>query len=292
MTSPTLPYFRDAAQLPGPLPTRDEIEAVTARLPSNRDPRFRQIVVVRDCFVVKHGVHVDENEGHALLFVEKHLSVPAPRLLAMYREEHKLYIVMEFMPGKTLQDIWEHLSEKAKISILQQLRSIWDKMRALPSPGYFGSVTNGPLQHRFVWPTPDPRITGPFAKEEDLDLALALRSQLNWESNDRRGWTSEFFARHLPLALKGHQIKFTHSDLQRKNILVEEIDGKGHEEKRFRVSAVLDWEEAAWYPSYWEYAACFVDFQWTDWPEKVEEILDPWPLESAMLKLVRQDLDY
>jgi thiamine kinase-like enzyme len=125
-------------------------------------------------------------------------------------------------------------------------------------------------------------------------MALALRSQKNWESNQMRPWTSEFSARHLPVALKGHGSVFTHCDLQRKNILVEDLPAEGYDvERRFRVSAVLDWEDAGWYPSYWEYAGCFVDFQWVDdWPEKVEMILDPHPLESAMLRMVRQDVDY
>ena len=104
-----------------------------------------------------------------------------------------------------------------------------------------------------------------------------------------RPWISEFFARSLPVALKGHGSLFTHGDIQRKNILVEQLPAESHDAKRpFTVSSVLDWEDAGWYPSYWEYAALFVDFQWIDdWPEKVEIILDPHPLESAMLRMVR-----
>jgi thiamine kinase-like enzyme len=133
-----------------------------------------------------------------------------------------------------------------------------------------------------------------FRGEEKLNQALALRSRKNWEGNQIRPWTSEFFERNLPAALKGHGSVLTHGDIQGKNILVEQLRVEGHDdERRFRVSAVLDWEDAGWYPSYWEYAASFVDFVWVDdWPEKVESILDPYPLESAMLKIVRQDLDY
>lgn len=295
MISPhTLPYFRDPGQLPGPLPMSTEIEAATASLPTIRDPRFGRVVVVRERFIVKYGTHVLENEGFALLFLEEHPSIPAPRLYAMYREDGKLYLVIEFKSGRDLDGLWADLSENEKISILGQLKSIWDAMRSIATQGFFGNVTRGPLQHRFfLWRETEPKITGPFEKEEDLDLALALRSQLIWESNQRRGWTSEFFARHLPVALKGHRSTFTHADLHRKNILIEELPAEGSTERRFRVSAIVDWEMAGWYPSYWEYASCFVDFQWTeDWPEKVEYILDPWPLEAAMLRMVRQDLEF
>ncbi|KAL7625757.1 hypothetical protein AAE478_004980 [Parahypoxylon ruwenzoriense] len=186
------------------------------------------------------------------------------------------------------------LSDDDILDISGQLREIWGQIRSIPSPGIFGSVTGGPLRHRFFqWLEPDPRITGPFDKEEDLNIAPALRSQKNWEGKSRRGWMSEFFARNLPNTLTGHSSVFTHADLQRKNILVLEIPASHSRPRKLEVSAVVDWEDAGWYPSYWEYASCFVDFQWADnWPEHVERIIDPYISEAAVLRLVRQDLDF
>ena len=58
------------------------------------------------------------------------------------------------------------------------------------------------------------------------------------------------------------------------------------------MTAVVDWEDAGWYPSYWEYASAFVDFVWDDdWPEKFERIVEPCPLEAGLLRFVRQDID-
>jgi thiamine kinase-like enzyme len=66
---------------------------------------------------------------------------------------------------------------------------------------------------------------------------------------------------------------FTHSGLQRKNILVEEMTG-AQNEKEFSVSLV-DWESAGWYPVYWEYFAAFLSFTWKDdWCSKVAEVVD------------------
>ncbi|QDS70316.1 hypothetical protein FKW77_008407 [Venturia effusa] len=290
-----LPYYRDASLLPSLLPTTAEIENAGTTMPSIRDPRYGgRIVIVKGHYVAKYGSHhIAENEGHALLFIEKNLSIPAPRLHAMYYEAGKLYMVMDLMPGRNLELHWPDLSNDEKISIAGDLRQICDQMRGLPSPGFFGSVNGGPLLHRFFLTMhKDPRITGPFKTEQEFGSALALRSQENWACNNRRGWISEFFARHLPAALKDHRSTFTHSDLHRQNILVDKVatsDGVG----RFVVSGIVDWESAGWYPSYWEYAASLIDFQWgDDWPEKYELAVDPWPLEAAMLKMVRQDLDY
>ena len=45
-----------------------------------------------------------------------------------------------------------------------------------------------------------------------------------------------------------------------------------------------------WYPSYWEYAATFFAFKWEDdWLERVEDIIDAWGAETAMIKMIYQD---
>lgn len=290
-----LPYFRHPDELPAALPTSNEIETALATLPTTRHPEFDgRLVVIRKHFVVKYGQRVTENEGNALLFIEKHLSIPTPRLYAMYRDKEQLFLVMQFMPGKDLKSSWPSLSEGEKVSISGQLRNIWDSMRSLPSPDLYCNITKGPLPFRFfLCPDRNPNITGPFDTAKEFALALALQSERNWAYNNRRGWISEFFARHLPTALKDNRSTLSHSDIHRQNILVDEISAKGDEGRKFVVTAILDWEAAGWYPRYWEYASTMVDMGWwDDWAEKLEIILDPWPSEAAMLRMVRQDLDY
>jgi hypothetical protein len=69
--------------------------------------------------------------------------------------------------------------------------------------------------------------------------------------------------------------------LRDKNILTEEI----------YVVSIVDWEVAGWYLSYWEYAAAFFAFKWEDdWLERVKEVIDAWGAETAMIKMVYQDL--
>ncbi|KAI1389528.1 phosphotransferase family protein [Hypoxylon trugodes] len=286
--------FRCPEKLPAPIPTTAIIETASKTLPCIHEPRYRRTVVIGENFVVKYGIDIPENEGHALLSLEKYPSIPTPQLYAMYRENEKLYLIMELKPGIQLGEVWPSLNEDETRNIASQLREIWGQIRSIPSPGIFGNVTGGPLRHRFFqWLEPDPRITGPFFKEEDLNMALALRSHKNWEGTGRRAWMSEFFTRNLPGALTGHPSVFTHADLQRKNILVLEVPGSQPGPRQFKVTAVVDWEDAGWYPSYWEYTTCFVDFQWAaNWPEHVELIIDPHISEAGILRLVRQDLEF
>jgi len=208
---------------------------------------------------------------------------------------------MEDKPGVQLDTVWDDLSETSKLSIADQLRDIFTQVRAIPSPGLFGSVAGGPLRHKcFLSVQPQPDVNGPFRTEKDFSMAMALRSQRNRSRQhmpDQRAWLSKFFMRYFPEALAGHASVLTHGDVQRKNILVERVpkmaseaeegenqgeDEKGEEGDEWQVSAVVDWEEAGWYPSYWEYVGVFIHFSWVDdWPEKFERIVEPCPLEGA-----------
>ncbi|KAJ5824895.1 Phosphotransferase enzyme family protein [Penicillium robsamsonii] len=94
----SLSYYRDAGQLPGPLPDQNEIERATQILPKRSDYGGR-LVVIRENYVVKYGPLVTENKGYTLLFVEKRLNIAAPRLYAMYCDRDILYIVMEYIPA-------------------------------------------------------------------------------------------------------------------------------------------------------------------------------------------------
>lgn len=75
----------------------------------------------------------------------------------------------------------------------------------------------------------------------------------------------------------GTRVYFTHGDLNLGNIMVTGSPGT------HRITAILDWEQAGWYPEHWEYCKmCFGaagDEEWTtdDWPEKILEVHeDAW----------------
>jgi hypothetical protein len=39
----------------------------------------------------------------------------------------------------------------------------------------------------------------------------------------------------------------------RENILAEEVENSISGAGEYRIAAIVDWETAGWYPSYWEY---------------------------------------
>jgi hypothetical protein len=114
---------------------------------------------------------------------------------------------------------------------------------------------------------------------------LSLKSRSIDEHNKRRGYKADFYAKSLPVVLRGHSPTFTHGDFQRKNIIVrreKQSELAGHEDE-YQVT-LNDWEMAGWYPDYWEYcvAACAFRFS-DDWPDKVGDILDPYLVEYPWL---------
>ena len=122
-------------------------------------------------------------------------------------------------------------------------------------------------------------IAGPFDTQADLNQGYA--NQLLEVNRPRRN--AEFYSRALPRFLKGHKPVFTHADLQLKNLV---LDGNG---KVF----IIDWEDAGFYPTYWEYyvALTGASYDWSsDWSEYIPLILDEYLVKFAWLDRIRMEL--
>jgi thiamine kinase-like enzyme len=79
--------------------------------------------------------------------------------------------------------------------------------------------------------------------------------------NNRYSSRADFYERHLGKALDGYQPVFIHTDIQKKNIIVDCVTAD-----EFKVSLV-DWESSGWYPSCWEYSGMLEALEWIgDWP--------------------------
>lgn len=288
-----LPYFRKD-NLPAPLPSIHEIQASTHFLKGSEDLADQKVVRVGNHFVVKIRPIHNTIEGENLLFIEQNLQISAPKLYAMWKEtDEKLYIVMEYIPGNSLEALWPELEAQEKACILSKVRAMLDQMRALPSPGFFGSVTKTYLPFDlFYWPGRPVEICGPFQNERELIKGLVDKSRRTADMNERYPYEADFFENELlrDLVKSERASTFTHADLQRKNIQVQELDLPDTDNKDFVVS-ILDWESAGWYPCYWEYFSAFLAFVWdNDWPTQVVQAVDAWPAETAMMKLIHQHL--
>ncbi|EER42869.1 phosphotransferase enzyme family protein [Histoplasma capsulatum H143] len=286
-----LPYFRNSEDLPGPLPTREDIRSSTTFL---GDRVAQKMVRVGQHFIVKYGCGTSENEGQNLLFVEHHLCniVHAPRLYAMYRDsDGTLFLIMEFLEGESLEKLWNMLSDDEKSHITCRLKVIFDGMRSLPSPGFYGSVIKGSIPHHLFYTNPvDRRISGPFLHENEVNSAITAQLRRQAALNRQHSHKSNFYERHLFRILSNHPPVFSHSDIYRKNILIRKTSKHSSEKCDYDV-ALVDWEDAGWYPSYWDYAISFTHFRWDDdWPVRFEGFVEPCLAEAVLVKMVYQDI--
>ncbi|KAK8123179.1 kinase-like protein [Apiospora sp. TS-2023a] len=289
-----LPYFAAPEDLPAPLPTIAEIEASEDVLKHSWSHRVAR---VGPHYIVKYGVGVQSIEGENMMFVkESNPSLAIPTVYAIFSREQDEgdsdkypattinYIVMEHIPGETLESRWGSLNPAAKGKVTTKLRDYFHKLRQIPTPGYFGALGNRPFcDDGFVWHREDDELeeqlsSGPFDTEAELLDALVAKYEFHSGSllqGDRR---NEYYRYVLPRVLRSGSSVFTHGDLQRKNIIIRESDGE---------VVMIDWESAGWYPGWWEFYATMFCCRWKDdWHLWVGRMLDEYPNEYAWMNMI------
>jgi serine/threonine protein kinase len=168
-------------------------------------------------------------------FVRKNTDIPVPWLIRVYHGRGRFYIVMDHIPGISLEMAWSSMSLSEKKGCLQQLKGYVERLQSLlpPHPGRVESVTASACY--------DSRLGGhfgPFHNVEAFHKHFGHEYILNHA--DKFPQCQLAFTK---CADRKYRTMFTHGDLATHNILIH--DGK--------IVAILDWEFAGWYPEYWEY---------------------------------------
>ncbi|TFY52227.1 hypothetical protein EVJ58_g10134 [Rhodofomes roseus] len=193
------------------------------------------------------------NEFNALQTVHRHTSIPAPKPLDVVIKKldtdslfpSEAYLLITRISGMPLSRCQDVLSDGDCKHIITQLKDYLTQLRAIPKK----TPVNADMAicNTLGEACRDPRIRsadpmGPFPDEAAFSQVLRF-------SDDP--------------ARRGHRIVFTHADLNPRNILVDRAvypDGS----TGWRVTGIVDWENAGYYPEYWDYTkALFEGFRWT-----------------------------
>lgn len=160
---------------------------------------------------------------------------------------------MDYMHGKGLDEVRKSLDTIQKISITNELHFYINQLRGLKGD-YVGAVDRG----KAIIGRRISMEGGPFDTEQQFN-------ESNW--GDLVQSAPDLLRHYAKYALTDdHEIVFTHADISPRNILVEE----GH------FIVILDWEDAGWYPAYWEYTQVLRQLKLVpDWPEYISRILPP-----------------
>ena len=176
------------------------------------------------------------NEPVALRLVERYApSIPAPLLIDTFTYDSRDWFIATNLPGRRAQGILHRMSYAERDQLVADLSDVIAQMHKIPNttPYRFSSVSGGPIHDlRF-----DTGI-GPFNSEADLNKDMVGDGELNGESM----WN------YLKLEIlsefsRTHDSVFTNGHLFFSSILV---DGG-------RLSGIVNWENAAFMPAYWEY---------------------------------------
>lgn len=225
--TPQQPWLRQPNR---PKITEDDLAKGTI-LASNTD---RKVLKIGSNTVAKFGPEVNLTEADAVMYIRNNTTIPVPMIFDAFNKDGKNYIVMEYMQGVLLKDVWWKISKEEKSVIISELRDIICQMRRLPVPEgvLIGSVTGGPAVDRRQFGSAS---GGPFRSEYEFnEWQLA---QLHPEIPESRR------DMYVDIHTADHRIFFTHGDLAPHNIIVK----GGH------VNAIIDWEFSGWYPEHWDY---------------------------------------
>lgn len=241
-----------------------------------RTPLAPRVLALTPNHILKYGYGTRLSEAHAMEYISRNTSVPVPRIISCFQSKGgNPYILMTRCPGIPLCNVFREFSLDEKKDVLAQLRGFMDELRALtpPKPGWVGSTDYTSIDDERVHSLP----CGPFESVRDFHRSIrdAVESPSGIDELDQM----------ISMQDGGeYQIKFTHGDLSFRNILCD----------RGKITGIVDWESAGWYPHYWEYAMTWDSF-WDnrDLRDCIREFLEPFPdqlnMEQTRRKLFRGD---
>ncbi|OAA55560.1 Protein kinase-like domain protein [Niveomyces insectorum RCEF 264] len=232
--------------------------------------------------LVKYGSMVSVAEAQCLVMVRQFLpTIPVPEVYGWRHDGRQAFIYMELVEGATLEESWDGLTEDEKTAICGELHDLVATWRRLPQTlfsdtPFIGSVVGEPLLDS-VFVNTGSVGHGPFPSVSQFHdwftTAYGPHRLPPWEPRSPHPYRC-----YLP---DDGPIVFTHADLHPTNILIRASRQNGGSP---RVAAVIDWQQAGWYPAYWEY--CKSRWAWSAkagsaWPETyVPKVLEAGPYEG------------
>ncbi|KAI1491609.1 hypothetical protein F5X96DRAFT_630706 [Biscogniauxia mediterranea] len=176
--------------------------------------------------------------------------VPVPNIIAGWKEDGKVIIIAERIPGQRLYDIWWHLSQSDRERIAKQVARYVDQWRRCRSDR-ISSLNGGPVEnHNSLFGTTTGEGFGPFRSDFELWRTISRRLERKRVSTD----IIQILKDHMP---ESSRCVLTHGDLSSTNIIIR--NGK--------VAAITGFDNAASLPEWAETVAvhfcyCREDVQW------------------------------
>ncbi|KAJ6031550.1 Aminoglycoside phosphotransferase [Penicillium herquei] len=208
-------------------------------------------------------------EAEALKFIRSKTSLPVPEVYNAYVDESidRGVIIMEYIEGDVLQDVIDEMDDERREKIAAQLRAYMAELRSVEGE-FIGSVDGSACE--------DPVFCaeqggfGPYKTEAEFNDGL-IRAMNMSQTNS---WVNH--VSRLIRAMPPHKIVLTHGDFSPRNIIVKDD----------KITGIIDWEMAGFYPEYWEYIKAMYHPDWqSSWVNEgfPDRVLQPFHLEHAVM---------
>ena len=220
----------------------------------------------------KTGFNVFVSEANAMRYITKHTTIPIPSVIDVIQLSKSAFpksalIVMTRMAGEPLWGGLKTMSAKERSLLASDLKNSFDQLRSIPAPSTGPHICGvGGGSFRCFRISSD--HIGPFATEADFYRFLYEHVYLQERSR------LEQFAHEVHNT--SYRICLSHNDLNPHNILID---------NNRRLSAIVDWECAAWLPAYWDYTtSCFHRESYYEWQYLMDNVFGLWPKELRVEK--------
>lgn len=181
-------------------------------------------------------------------FVKDNTQIPfAPIVKEWVDDNSRRFVLVERAKGQTLEKAWPTLSSSEKESVAEEVAECLQQLRKFQSPR-MESLEHKRLHTYLLFFAGHEGVHGPFTT--DAEIWNAFETSLANVPKEMM----ERLKTHMPRVTP---FTFTHAGLNLDNIIVH--DGK--------LSAILSWEGAGYFPVWWEFAAAGIghtkdDLEW------------------------------
>ncbi|KAF4452877.1 Protein kinase-like domain [Fusarium austroafricanum] len=187
----------------------------------------RQVILQDDGCTIRKSVRIGRSslsaEKRYLELVKAKTSVPVPSVRHYYLSKEFEHLIMDNMPGMTLERAWPTLSPLERESIADEVASLVEQLRKLHSPCIEAAL----LQRQ------------PFRTGFRGVTAFNMERIKKFLSNEH----IVAYVHERSEAVDGELNVFTHGDLDWGNILIANK----------RVCGIIDLESSGFFPPYWEW---------------------------------------
>ena len=198
-------------------------------------------------YILKRTPNLDgivNTEAATHRFLVESTAVPVPIVygewLSPNRERH--YLLEERISGQSLTDCWSQLSGADRLSIAEQVASHMTALSRYTS-SRMQTINGHRLPNNNFVPSPTPRHD--FLPR--CSTGSEIFSTLFRPALERAGVASHLIRKARDtMPPCSDQLVFTHCDLFTGNVMVDP--------RRARVTAIIDWESAGFWPGWFQYA--------------------------------------